>query len=175
MKVHPEQCVERYCELAHRTVIQSLKVSTSCVDDHHFCEQYTHKYSTYKVAQHDHVSSREHAWLKGAKLGLHIFVSLKQLSSTCHVSFLALTTSTNSLSSTPPIFPTVSPAHTRLMVLDPYLPCDVPRQSDGSTQIPSLTHFTKDEFESSNFPMYVHNLSLNANTSRKSVDQTYFG
>ena len=27
-------------------------------------EQYTHKYSTYRVAQHDHISSREHAWLK---------------------------------------------------------------------------------------------------------------
>ena len=25
------------------------------------------------------------------------------------------------------------------MVLDPYLPCDVPRQSGGATQIPSLT------------------------------------
>ena len=31
------------------------------------CEQYTHKYSTYRVAQHDHVSSREHAWLKSWK------------------------------------------------------------------------------------------------------------
>ena len=28
------------------------------------CEQYTHKYSTYRVALHDHISSREHAWLK---------------------------------------------------------------------------------------------------------------
>ena len=27
------------------------------------------------------------------------------------------------------------------MVLDPYLPCDVPRQSGGSTQIPSLTGY----------------------------------
>ena len=53
-----------------------------------------------------------------------------------------LTTSTSSLSpisSTSPIFPTVSPTHTRSMVLDPYLPCDVPRKSGGSTQIPSLT------------------------------------
>ena len=31
------------------------------------CEQYTHKYSTYRVAQHDHTSSREHAWLKSWK------------------------------------------------------------------------------------------------------------
>ena len=36
-------------------------------------EQYTHKYSTHRVAQHDHISSRER---------LRIFVSLKQLSST---------------------------------------------------------------------------------------------
>ena len=53
---------------------------------------------------------------------------------------LTLTTNTNSLSpisSTSPIFPTVSPAHTRFVALDPYLPCDVPRQSGGSTQIPS--------------------------------------
>ena len=31
------------------------------------CEQYTHKYSTYRVAQHDHISSREHAWVKSWK------------------------------------------------------------------------------------------------------------
>ena len=31
------------------------------------CEQYTHKYSTYRVAQRDHISSREHAWLKSWK------------------------------------------------------------------------------------------------------------
>ena len=32
-----------------------------------FCEQYTHKNSTYRVAQHDHISSRENAWLKSWK------------------------------------------------------------------------------------------------------------
>ena len=55
---------------------------------------------------------------------------------------LTLTTGTSSLSpisSTSPIFPTVSPAHTRSMILDPTLPCDVPRQSGGPTQIPSPT------------------------------------
>ena len=31
------------------------------------CEHYTHKYSAYRVAQHDHISSREHAWLKSRK------------------------------------------------------------------------------------------------------------
>ena len=86
------------------------------------CEKYTHKYSTYRVAQHDHISSREHAWLKSYKA-----------------------TSTSSLSPISPtslIFPAVSPAHTRSMILDPYLPCDVPRQSGGSTQIPFLAEKT---------------------------------
>ena len=57
---------------------------------------------------------------------------------------LTLTTSTSSLppiSSTSPTFQTVSPAPTRSLVLDPYLPCDVPRQSGGSTQIPCLTGY----------------------------------
>ena len=52
-----------------------------------------------------------------------------------------LTTSTSSLSpiaSSSPIFPTVSPAHTGSMALRPKFTCDVPRQSGGSTQIPSL-------------------------------------
>ena len=31
------------------------------------CEQYTHKNSTYRFVQHDHMSSREHAWLKSCK------------------------------------------------------------------------------------------------------------
>ena len=31
---------------------------------HRLCEQYTYKYSTYEIAQHDHISSSEHAWLK---------------------------------------------------------------------------------------------------------------
>ena len=61
------------------------------------------------------------------------------------VSFLAAldTDYKHKFSLTLPIYfsylPTVSPTHTRSMVLDPYLPCDVPRQSGGSTQFPSLT------------------------------------
>ena len=57
---------------------------------------------------------------------------------------LTLTTSTSSLSpisSTSPTFPTVSPLHTGPMIPDTYVPCDVPRQSVGSTQIPSLTGY----------------------------------
>ena len=108
------------------------------------CEQYTHKYSTYSVAQHDHISSPEHAWLKLEGSGLHIFVSYNN----CHpivVSYslphLTLTTSTNSHSATSPIFPTIYPTHTRPLVHDPYLPCEFPRQSSGSTQIRSLTGY----------------------------------
>ena len=57
---------------------------------------------------------------------------------------LTLTTSTSSLSpisSTSPIFPTVSPSQTSLMILNPKIPCDVPRQSGGSTQIPFPTGY----------------------------------
>ena len=53
------------------------------------CEQYTH---TARTEQHDHTSAREHARLEAQELqssGLHIFVSLKQVSSTCHVSSFA--------------------------------------------------------------------------------------
>ena len=38
MEGHAKKCVERYCELANKT--QHLhKVSTSCIDDHHFKEE----------------------------------------------------------------------------------------------------------------------------------------
>ena len=111
-------------------------------------EQYTNKYSTYRVAQHDHISSREHAWVKSWKAQDCTSLCPKN---NCHprvmshsLPHLALTTSTSSLSpisSTSPLYPTVSPSHTRPMALDPYLPCDVPRQSGGSTQISSLTGY----------------------------------
>ena len=47
------------------------------------------KYSTYRVAQHDHISSREHAWLKSCKAQDCTSLSLKQMTSACHVSFFA--------------------------------------------------------------------------------------
>ena len=108
---------------------------------------FSNKYSTYQIAQHDHISSRDHAWLKAQELegsGLHVFVSWND----CHprvmshtLPHLTLTTSTSSLSPTSPIFPTISPTHTRPSVHDPHLPCEIPRQSGGSTQIPSLTSY----------------------------------
>ena len=36
MEGHAKKCVERYCELATKTTQQLYKVSTPCIDDHHF-------------------------------------------------------------------------------------------------------------------------------------------
>ena len=39
MEGHANKCVERYCELANKTTQQLYKVSTPCIDDHHFKEE----------------------------------------------------------------------------------------------------------------------------------------
>ena len=39
MEGHAKKCVERKCELANRTTQQLYKVSTLCIDDHHFKEE----------------------------------------------------------------------------------------------------------------------------------------
>ena len=39
MEGHAKKCVERYCELAIKTTQQLYKVSTPCLDDHHFEEE----------------------------------------------------------------------------------------------------------------------------------------
>ena len=39
MESHAKKCVERYCELANKTTQQLYKVSTPCIDDHHFKEE----------------------------------------------------------------------------------------------------------------------------------------
>ena len=39
MEGHAKKCVERYCELANRTTQQLYKVSTPCIDDHHFKDE----------------------------------------------------------------------------------------------------------------------------------------
>ena len=44
---------------------KNMQAGNSCMWEE--SEQYTHKYSTYRVAQHDHIASREHAWLKSWK------------------------------------------------------------------------------------------------------------
>ena len=38
MEGHAKKCVERHCELANKTTQQRCKVSTPCIDDHHFKE-----------------------------------------------------------------------------------------------------------------------------------------
>ena len=38
---HAKKCVERYCKLANKTTQQLYKVSTPCIDDHHFKEEET--------------------------------------------------------------------------------------------------------------------------------------
>ena len=39
MEGHAKKCVERYCELANKTTHKLYKVSTPCIDDHHFKEE----------------------------------------------------------------------------------------------------------------------------------------
>ena len=39
MEGHAKKCVERYCELANKTTQQLYKVSTPCINDHHFKEE----------------------------------------------------------------------------------------------------------------------------------------
>ena len=39
MEGHAKKCVERYYELANKTTQQLYKVSTPCLDDHHFKEE----------------------------------------------------------------------------------------------------------------------------------------
>ena len=41
MTGNAKTCVERYCELANKTTQQLYKVSTPCIDDHHFKEEET--------------------------------------------------------------------------------------------------------------------------------------
>ena len=39
MEGHAKKCVERFCELANKTTQQLYKVSTPCIEDHHFKEE----------------------------------------------------------------------------------------------------------------------------------------
>ena len=39
MEGHAQKCVERYCELANRTLQQLYKVATPFLDDHQFKEE----------------------------------------------------------------------------------------------------------------------------------------
>ena len=50
---HAKKCMERYCELANKTTQQLYKVSTPCIDDHHFKEE-----ETKSVGELSHVCSQ---------------------------------------------------------------------------------------------------------------------
>ena len=39
MEGHGKKCVERHCELANKTTQQLYKISTPCIDGHHFKEE----------------------------------------------------------------------------------------------------------------------------------------
>ena len=39
MEGHAKKCVERYCESANKTTQELYKVSSPCIDDHHFKEE----------------------------------------------------------------------------------------------------------------------------------------
>ena len=39
MEGHARKCVERYCELANKQTEQFFKVSSPCLDDHHFNQE----------------------------------------------------------------------------------------------------------------------------------------
>ena len=39
MEGHAKKCVERHCELPNKTTQQLYKVSSPCIDDHHFKEE----------------------------------------------------------------------------------------------------------------------------------------
>ena len=108
---------------------------TACTDAHSVSATYT--------AQHDHISSRKHAWLKSAQLRIARIGLSKTV---CHprvmfhsLPHLTLTTSTSSLTPASSIFQSFSPLQSCPLVLDPYVPCDDSRRSGGSTEIPSPT------------------------------------
>ena len=46
MEGHAKKCVERYCKLSNKTTQQLYKVSTPCIDDHHFKEEETKSVGT---------------------------------------------------------------------------------------------------------------------------------
>ena len=39
MEGHAKKCVDRYCEITNKTTQQLYKVSTPCIDVHHFKEE----------------------------------------------------------------------------------------------------------------------------------------
>ena len=77
MAGHAKKCVERYCESANRTTQQLCKVSTPCINDHHFKEEEMNS-----VGELSHVCSQiVLKCLYLARIGrLHILWSVNKLS-----------------------------------------------------------------------------------------------
>ena len=128
---------------------------------------------TTHTEQNDHISSREHSWRKIA----HLCVP-KQLSSKCHVCFLAApdTDHKHKFSLTYlTFFPTISPTNTRPWAHDPYLPCEVPRQSGGSTQIPSPTGYEPKVIEPKAIEPRRIELDVNLGTDPYQIQDMFMG
>ena len=112
------------------------------------CEQYTH--NTARTELHS-ITTFHHANTRGSRSRIaHLGVlETMVIDVSCLISCRTDTDHTHKfslspISSTSLIFPTVSPSQTSLMILNPYTPCDGPRQCGGSTQIPSLAGFVLD-------------------------------
>ena len=93
-----------------------------------------------------------HADTRGSRLHIFVFkIVFIHVSCLVPCRHLTLTTSTSSLSPTSPIFPTLSHSHPSPLAHDPYLLCEDPRLSGGSTQIPSLTGYEPKVIEPEHF------------------------
>ena len=65
---HAKKCVERYCELANKTTQQLYKVSTPCIDDHHFKEE-----------EMKSVGELSHVWLSNCSENAYTWQELDDL------------------------------------------------------------------------------------------------
>ena len=76
MAGHAKKCVEQCCELANKTTHQPHKVSTPCIDDHHFKEE-----EMKSVGELSQVCSQNvRKWLYLARIGrLDIYWSVNKL------------------------------------------------------------------------------------------------
>ena len=106
------------------------------------CREYVNSTPTNTARTELHsMTTSLHANTRGSRAGR---LRIAHLSSTCHVSFLAAP-DTDHKHKFPLTFLTylsdsITNTH-KTLVHDPYVPCEVPRQSGGSTQIPALTGY----------------------------------
>ena len=92
MEGHAKKCVERYCEFANKTTQQLYKVSTPCIDDHHFKEVVPPHVATCsgpaRAAERalpcDHRVRIVHATLHGSSLFACFCCGVLHTSTMCH-------------------------------------------------------------------------------------------